>query len=194
MVANKLIVITGLDGAGKNFVAKHLHALDSHSSLIVTPTTFFLPCRNLIDSIALTVPSAHYYFYLASVIHASAQIEEMLKKGNVYCVRYLIDTVVYHKALGLPVELEYETKTYKIRRPDLTVFLSVEESVRQERLKSRYKTTLANQIASAERFREAILREYLRLRDYFVIVDNSRRSINDVIAEIREHISKLEGK
>jgi thymidylate kinase len=194
MVANKLIVITGLDGAGKNFVAKHLHALDSHSSLIVTPTTFFLPCRNLIDSIALTVPSAHYYFYLASVIHASAQIEEMLKKGNVYCVRYLIDTVVYHKALGLPVELEYETKTYKMRRPDLTVFLSVEESVRQERLKSRYKTTLANQIASAERFREAILREYLRLRDYFVIVDNSRRSINDVIAEIREHISKLEGK
>ena len=104
----KLIVITGLDGSGTTTLARNLHELDKGSHLLRTPDFPFDQGRELIDSLVREKSQpAHYLYYLSSVIHASARIEEMLKTGNVYCVRYLIDTVVSHRVAGLDVDMIY---------------------------------------------------------------------------------------
>jgi len=101
----KFIVLTGIDGAGKDFIANHLSLVDPGSFYMRTPTFPFDEIRNKVDAFTLQYPEAHYYFYLSSVIHASKIISEKLVNGNVYCSRYLIDTVVYHRAIGLSVAL-----------------------------------------------------------------------------------------
>src|SRR5689334_7241037 len=111
-----LVVIAGLDGVGKDFIAERLHDTDSGSTLLKTPTNPFASIRADLDGMARSAPAARYAFYLASVIHASDLIMRALPHGNVYCVRYLIDTVVYHRALGLTVPFAYDTDWYQLRR------------------------------------------------------------------------------
>ncbi len=105
----KLIVLTGLDGSGTSSVAEELHKLDATSSItnsIVSPYTI---CRDQINKVVGEIsPAAHYLFYLSATVYTSCLIKNQLKKGNVYCVRYLVDTVVSHRVAGLHVNLEYE--------------------------------------------------------------------------------------
>ncbi|MFC1879316.1 hypothetical protein ACFLZW_05330 [Chloroflexota bacterium] len=189
MISKKFVVLTGIDGSGKDYVAQHLHKFDPHSSLMSTPTPPFLPSRSEIDSFALSIPATHYFFYLASIIHASEIIKQKLDYGNVYCGRYLIDTVVYHRAMGLLVELEYETHLYKIKRPDTTIFLEIDdEQVRQERLNKRGKFTIGDKLVNDEQLRNAIKKEYESLSNNYIKVDNCGRNIQDVVTEIQELI------
>ena len=185
----KFIVLTGLDGSGKDFVATHLQTGDTPSVLLSTPTEPFIPVRSEIDALLYKSPSLHYFFYLASVIHASTLVDEYINNGNVYCVRYLIDTVVYHRAMGIPVSLEYETSLYKIRRPDLIVFLSIDdEEMRQQRLANRGKFTVGDRLVNNDEFRNRLANEYNKLEEHFVVVNNCNRDIKDVASEIQSLI------
>lgn len=184
---HKFVVITGIDGAGKNYVAEHLHQADQGSHLIETPTPIYVPIRGEIDKRALQNPAAHYLFYLSSVVDASQGVKNLLQTGTVYCVRYLLDTVVYHRAMGLPVKLIYETGIYQIVRPDLTIFLTVSsEDVRQNRLATRGKFTAGDKIVNQVDLRQRILSEYQRFASEYVKVDNTNRSIGEVVAEIQK--------
>jgi len=186
MTSSKFVVLTGLDGSGKDFVAENLKNVDPTASLISTPTPPFQPSRLAVDGFALVIPAAHYYFYLASIIHASTLIVESLKHGNVYCGRYLIDTVVYHRAMGLAVNLEYDTPIYHIRKPDLTVFLEIsDERIRQERIEKRGKRSIGDTYVDKKQFRNSLIKEYEKLSEHFVIVNNTNRKIQDVVDEIR---------
>jgi len=189
MKNNKLIVVTGIDGSGKDFVAEHLHLSEPKSTLLTSPSEPFLLSRLGVDSFALKIPAAHYFFYLAGNIHTSYMAEKALNKGHVFCVRYLIDTVVYHRAMGLDVKLEYETALYKIRKPDLVIFLYVDnESVRQSRLSTRGKITIGDEIVNNSLFRESLIKEYLSFADEMIIVNNTDKGITDVIAEIKAYL------
>ena len=131
----KLVVITGLDGSGTTTLAQKLHDLDKGSHLLRTPDYPFELVRKHIDGIVrMESQPAHYLYYLSSVVHASTRIKEMLKSGNVYCVRYLIDTVVSHRVAGLDIDIEYEGGFYNVQKPDLTIFISVNEDIRQKRI------------------------------------------------------------
>jgi thymidylate kinase len=169
----KLIVITGLDGSGTSSLAERLSYKDPGSHLMRTPSAPFDICREVIDTqVRCGSQAAHYLFYLSSVIFASTQIEELLKTGNVYCVRYLIDTVVSHRVAGLNVDLAYEGDFYSIRRPDLTLFISINEQARQNRITSRGKGVL-DRILDDDSIRLKFHEEFSRLSDQFVVVDNS---------------------
>lgn len=137
-----LIIITGLDGSGTSTIAERLHKLDQGSFLFHTPSKEFSD-RSLIDTnVRDTSQLAHYYYYLSSVIFMSDYIKKNIdfKTQNVYCVRYLIDTVVSHQAAGLDVSLDYDA--YGILKPDMTIFVSLDENIRQERISKRGKSHL----------------------------------------------------
>lgn len=190
MVNPKFIVITGIDGAGKDYVTQQIQKYDPDSTIIKTPTEPFIPARLNIDECALETPASHYFFYLASVIHASCMVEKRLARGNVYCVRYLLDTVVYHRAMGLPIDLDYETPLYRIRRPDLTFLLTIfDERIRQRRLHDRHCITPGDLIVNDRSLREAILAEYARFADQLIPIDNSQRDVDDVAGDIWRIIS-----
>lgn len=186
----KLVVLTGLDGSGTSSIARYLHASEPGSKILEGLPAPFTLFRDSIDrSVRAASPAAHYLFYLSAMIYASTLVEEMMLNcnGNIYCVRYLIDTVVSHRVAGLPVTLEYETELYRIRKPDLTIFLSVNESIRQSRLKARGKSYL-DKVLDDDNIRDRFLKEFDKFSDQFVVVDNSERFLEEVVTEIRRYL------
>lgn len=182
----KLIVLTGLDGSGTSSVAEELHRLDLTSSLFNSIGHPYTIGRSEIDkAVRDESPAAHYLFYLSAVVYSSHLITKKLGRGNVYCVRYLIDTVVSHRVAGLDVELVYETDSYKIRRPDSIIFLDIDESLRQERITKRGKGYL-DQKLDDEKFKSRFLDEFQRLSDCFVTVKVLNRSVPQIAEEIRQ--------
>jgi thymidylate kinase len=188
----KLIVITGLDGSGTSTIANHLHELDPGSLLIKNPVEPFLHCRDQIDCLVRDLsPSSHFFYYLASNIYASRIIDKHISDTgcNVYSVRYFIDTVVSHRALGIPVQFNYKTEVYEIRKPDLTFFLTIDEAVRQERLRDREKSYLDRALDDSN-FRQKLLYEFSKLSEHFIQIDNSNKAVDDLLGEIREYINQ----
>ena len=124
------IVITGLDGSGTSTVAENLHKMDEGSLLVRTPSIEYANREYIDNEVRQTSQIAHYLYYLSSVVYISEKIKRAFdyKNKNVYCVRYLIDTVVSHNSAGLNVELEYEK--YGILKPDLTIFIKLNEETR----------------------------------------------------------------
>lgn len=145
------IVITGLDGSGTSTVAEALNKLDEGSFLLKTPSSEYAS-RNLIDkNVRDTSQLAHYLYYLSSVVYMSDYIKKNCDytKNNVYCVRYLIDTVVSHQVAGLDVKLDYES--LNILKPDKTIFVGIDENIRQERITKRGKSILDKVLDNSEK-------------------------------------------
>lgn len=170
------VVITGLDGSGTSSLAAALCERDPHGVLVRTPSGPFEEGRNLFDTdkVRTVSHSAHYLFYLASVVYASVTINKLLATHhNVYCVRYLIDTVVSHRANGVNAELEYETKEYSIRKPDVTLFLDIDEHIRQDRITFRGKSDL-DKVLDKDSMRGRFIAEFNRYSHIFHKLNNSQ--------------------
>lgn len=179
----KLIVITGLDGSGTTSLAEALSARDPGSVVFKTPSSPYDAMRKAIDEqVREESQAAHYLFYLSSVVYASTQIEILLKTGNVYCVRYLIDTVVSHRAAGLNVELVYANDLYKIKAPDLTILLQLDESIRQSRITVRGKGVL-DKLLDDETLRSRFNKEFQRYQDQYEIVKNNSENIGQAVED-----------
>lgn len=189
-MTGKLIVITGLDGSGTSSLAAELSARDPGSHLFRTPNSPFDACREIIDEqVRDKSQAAHYLFYLSSVVFASTQIEEMLKTGNVYCVRYLIDTVISHRAAGLNVDLTYEGEFYSVKKPDLTIMIGISEQVRQERISARAggKGFLDKLLDDDER-RARFNQEFERLADHYVTIENDGSTLEVALTAAMQHM------
>lgn len=185
---NQLFVITGLDGSGTSTVARTLHSLDPFSLYLQTPTELFAPIREQLDRELRTYSKeAHYHFYLSSVIHASKLIQEHLPKGNVYCVRYLMDTVVSHRVAGMEIDLLYETKTYSIIPPSHTFFLDLPEEKRQRRICERGKGFL-DSFLDQDSFRHQFLSEFNFFEDQIHKISNATEEPMHAVDAIRSVI------
>jgi thymidylate kinase len=189
-MSGKLIVITGLDGSGTSSLAEQLSARDPGSRVVRTPDSPFDACREVIDlQVRHKSQAAHYLFYLSSVVFASTEIEELLKTGNVYCVRYLIDTVVSHRAAGLNVDLNYDSEFYSIKKPDLTIMIGIDEQVRQERISARVggKGFLDKLLDDDER-RARFHQEFERLAHHYVTIENDASNIEVALTAAMQHM------
>ncbi len=185
-MTGKLVVITGLDGTGTSSLAERLCAMDPNGVTFRTPSAVFSKVRPDIDDIVREESqAAHYLFYLAAVVHAGVELKEKLKHHNVYCTRYLIDTVVSHRVNGVPAELEYETALYSIPRPTITLLVEVRERERQRRLDGRGRSAL-DRLLDEEDYRTSFLREFERFSDQFKRIDNTSNDIDATAASAAE--------
>lgn len=158
-----------------------LASRDPCSHLFKTPFGPYDLIRDQFDrEVRTESQAAHYFFYLSNVIFASKKIEKLLKNGNVYCSRYLIDTVVSHRAAGLNVDLEYENSLYSIRKPDLTIFMNLDEDSRQKRITLRGKSQL-DKVLDDDETRDRFLQEFNRLSEHFVVIDNDESGIDGAV-------------
>jgi thymidylate kinase len=171
---HRLIVITGLDGTGTSTAGEHL-AASLGARLIHTPAEPFRQVRGPIDRGPRDeCPAAHYLFYLAALAHADATlIRPSLERGDVVCVRHLVDTVVSHRAAGLPVEVDYETPLFALRRPDRIFLLTVEEAVRRQRMAGRERCDHLDRALENEGLRGRFLEEFARLSGMLTRVDTT---------------------
>lgn len=181
------IVITGLDGSGTSSVAELLHSMDKNSIITRTPSFEYSNREQVDNSVREVSQMAHYLYYLSSVVYESDKIKSNgnYKENNVYCVRYLIDTVVSHSVAGLDVKLDYET--YDILKPDLTIFVKLNEEIRQKRITERGKSIL-DKVLDDSKKREQFNKKF----DYFLSLENGPIIVfNNDSTDIQKSVKEL---
>ncbi|MGF1832612.1 dTMP kinase [Photobacterium sanguinicancri] len=189
-MAGKFIVITGLDGSGTTSIGKTLAEMDKDGYYLQTPEGLFSEFREQFTQELREIhPEAHYLYYLTSVVKASNDIKKKLKTHNVYCVRYLIDTVVSHRTMGLDVDLNYNLGFTSIVKPDLTLFIDINEDVRQQRITERGKSILDKTLDDTD-FRQRFKAQFKRLASHYSIVDNST-TLDDCLSSAKWEIDKI---
>lgn len=164
---NLFIAIEGLSGVGKSTVVRIL-ARKLRAKLYKTPSGAFAEARAAIDR-SNPVPLSRFYFYLASIVQASEEIEKLLHKSDVVCDRYFLTTYCYHKALTsrtFPL-----LQSARVANPDFTFLIICKEKTRHKRLKQRgfsFNDTQERRLRIDQRF----LKEY---RNFHPIeIDNNR--------------------
>lgn len=189
-MAGNFIVITGLDGSGTTSIGKALAEMDNEGYYLQTPEGVFSENRmQFTQELRGNYPDAHYLYYLTSVVKASNDIKEKLKTQNVYCVRYLIDTIVSHRAMGLDVDLDYDLGFTCIAKPDLTLFIDIDEGARQQRITERGKSILDKTLDDTG-FRMRFKSQFSRLSSHFTIVDNSA-TLDSCLFKAKQEVDKL---
>ncbi|WP_312382400.1 hypothetical protein [Atlantibacter subterraneus] len=189
-MSGKLIVITGLDGSGTTSVAKSLAEKDPDGLFMHTPNGIFSQIRKGFDGeFRIEHPEAHYLFYLAAVVAASDEIKEHLKFHNVYCVRYLVDTVVSHRVAGVNVQLNYDLGFSTIAIPDITFFIRLNEALRQNRIEIRGKSTL-DKVLDVDSVRAAFLHEFRQVCPEMIYIDNDH-TVESCVDAMLSHLNAL---
>lgn len=185
------IVITGLDGSGTSTIAKELSKKDQNSILLKTPSAEYSD-RDLIDkNIRPYSRTAHFLYYLSSTVYMSDYIKENFdyKNNNIYCVRYLIDTVVSNRVGGVDVDLNYNIYGNELLQPDVTIFVSLDEKVRQTRITNRGKSIL-DKVLDDDETRNKFLEQFkILLPADTIFVDNSlplEENIEAIYLEIKK--------
>ncbi len=187
-----IIVITGLDGSGTSSIAKRLHELDKDSYLFKTPDPMFINRKQIDDVVRDESVTASMLFYLASNVYLSDYIKNNCdyKNKNVYIVRYLIDTVVSNRVAGIDMKLDYNVFGNELLKPDITLFVSVSENIRQERLEKRGKDSL-DKILDIEHKRLEFISEFKsNLIPSETIYVSNDGDLDDTVNEIFDKINE----
>ena len=135
------IVFEGLDGSGKSTSAKDLaRRLDAR--FMTTPSPVVREFRDELIASFDGCQEACQLFYLATLFSAAEEIKRLLAGGtSVVLDRYFLSTQAYAAFRGS--RLHMDSLSSLLPPADLTVFLDVPLSLRQERLKTRA-TSLAD--------------------------------------------------
>lgn len=185
------IVITGLDGSGTSTIAKELSKKDQNSILLKTPSAEYSDRDSIDKNIRPYSRTAHFLYYLSSTVYMSDYIKENFdyKNNNIYCVRYLIDTVVSNRVGGVDVDLNYNIYGNELLQPDVTIFVSLDEKVRQTRITNRGKSIL-DKVLDDDETRNKFLEQFRNLLPADTIfVDNSlplEENIEAIYSEIKK--------
>ena len=161
--------------------------MDKNSFVTRTPSFEYSNREQIDDTVREVSQMAHYLYYLSSVVYESNKIKSNgnYKENNVYCVRYLIDTVVSHSVAGLNVKLDYET--YDILKPDLTILVKLNEETRQRRITERGKSIL-DKVLDDHKKRE----EFNRKFDYFLSSENGPTIVfNNDSTDVQKSVKEL---
>jgi len=180
--AHQFIVLEGISGSGKTELGKLL-AQQIFGQYYTTPPEAFCISRKEIDENATL--EARFWFYLASVVQASCEIDKILETQNVVCDKYILSTICYHRAMGLDVKIP---KGVTSLNPDHTFLVYCDNDVRLKRLRaSRGPITNKEKYALRQQMEQRCL---IELRGYIQReIDNTRdgpqHAVDQILAAIR---------
>ena len=157
----KMIVLEALDGVGKTTLGQRLATrlngvfLNTPGTTLRTLSPQILPCLAH-DQTAISL------FYAASVLAVGHQAKRLVEDGtSVVIDRYWLSTISYARARG--VDIDFRSIEESIPQPDVTIALTLNESVRQKRLIERG-FSLADRETMEPQFRQTVWKEMIRKR------------------------------
>jgi thymidylate kinase len=196
-VRKDFFVLEGVDAAGKSSVGKLL-AERIGSAYVKTPGEQYKAIRAHIDN--GTPKETKFFFYLATVMDASAEIGRALETQPVVCDRYIWSTLIPHSAyhgddLG-ELERVWQPFSNRIAQPTNTILLTVSEDEQSARMMA--DRDMANLSASdrhsmnpEKRRRVKDLYETIAKRDGWLVVDTTGRNADEVAQEIIDYQGRL---
>lgn len=175
---NLFVVVEGLDGTGKTASSKRL-AERLSAFYYGTPPEEFYSVRKWIDCEVST--ETRFIFYLTALVFAGEEIKELLKHGSVVCDRFVLSTIAYHRALGLPTKFLEAVDMVSLPTPTITFYLDCEENERLRRIGQRgANATDLEHIRVADRIR----REFERAD--VVKIDTTYMDVDGVVDRMLE--------
>ncbi len=130
-------------------------------------------------------------YYLMASIHDSEKAKKLLWIWkNVLTDRYIFSTLAYHRAMWSNFASSIELEKLDILRPDLTIYLDVDEKERFERLNLRWDLSATDKHLENDReLLNRVLLEYERMSSSMVRVDTTKKSIEEVFAEVLDNVN-----
>ncbi|KAJ3654796.1 hypothetical protein Zmor_013959 [Zophobas morio] len=192
-----LVVLEGLDGCGKSTVSKKL-ASKLQAERWCTPPESIKNIRHLFDEHAVLRTA---YYALGNYI-AALECSILLKKQPVIMDRYWHSTSAYAIAQAVndfpgEVEIPPEGDTFyhwpnDLLKPNLVLFLDVNEDNRIQRLSRRTEITLQeNLLRNSQQFRDNIILAYKNMVSPQAIFVDSNLKMNKVIAAINDKLQDV---
>ena len=188
---NTFIAVEGIDGAGKTTVC-HLLAEKLGARQYKTPSSPFANTRARIDDTVNL--HSRFYYYLASVFHASAEIEDLLKHSSVVCDRYILSTVCFHKAADSSLAY-FDDRNLPLLQPDVTFFLNADYDTRIERIASRENMPIhavKQQVLHGAAYQEQVKAEFQKY-PHLIWIDTGTQSPEAVVDTIVQFITPATG-
>ena len=169
------IVIEGLDGTGKSTLAVKL-AERLPAVCLRTPPDELQNIRETIDNTYCECGIATQLFYGSTVAYISDKIRSFISRGQSVVVdRYWLSTHVYARCRNDSVDLSVMVP--KLQKPHMTVWLDLDDGVRQQRMQKRGKITDADRasIQHHKKLREIYQQAFsLPLAGYVFEIDTGK--------------------
>ncbi len=188
---NIFIAIEGIDGAGKTTVC-HLLGERLSATQYKTPSSPFADTRARIDERVNF--HSRFYYYLASVFHASAEIATLLKDSSVVCDRYILSTVCFHKAADASLAY-FDDSSLPLLQPDVTFFLNADYDTRIKRIASRENMPIhavKQQMLHDAAYQEQVKAEFQKY-PHLIWIDTGSLAPEAVVDNIVQTINPAEG-
>lgn len=193
-----LIVVEGIDGAGKSTQARLLydylcqHAIDAVFSREPTDSVFGKKIRSLaIEGRESLEPEEEYQLFVEDrKLHVANVIKPALKAGKVVILdRYYYSTMAYQGALGLdPQQIRMDNEAFS-PPPDLAVIIDIPVDEGLRRIRSRQDG--APDLFEKEQYLEKVARIFTELDDNIIFRVDGRASLQDVHKAIRDRVDPL---
>jgi len=185
---NKLIVFEGIDGVGKTTLSKLLQ------KKLVKAGYNIVRYENIEDKnggfnkikpfIKTKVPiNSSLFFYIASALYKSQQIEKLLKHNWVICDRYIYSTYAYHTIRNANMSLIPDIKKIPIRLPDFVFLIKVDDDIRLQRAKTRSDNNIHDGKAKTKNNIVGRMEKELELFKP-IIIDNSGPNVFNALKKI----------
>jgi len=180
------IVIEGLDGVGKTTIGKSL-SRRLHAKLVKTPPESMHLFHKFFQK--RSPSNLSFLFYFFSVMIVSLKIRLNIKKNSFICVRYLNSTLAYHYSFNY--DLQIRKFSFLIKKPDLQIFLILNENERKKRLKFRNKQSNIDLLTTISGVRKKILYKYYKNIHGVTIIDTTNKSVQEIVNIIIYEITNI---
>jgi len=189
----KLVVLEGIDGAGKTSIAYKLLE-DIEKSKYQALYTYEPYNTRYVEILKNEYSSFRSAFldaltYAADrLLHIEMVIEPAIREGKiVLCDRYYYSSAAYQGAMGAPIDWILEINRFAMR-PDIAIYLDIDPGLglkRRKGLSSRFPEY--EQLEILEKVRQNYL--YLVDKGLLIMVDASR-SFNEVYRDVKELVAE----
>jgi dTMP kinase len=182
------IVLEGLDGSGKTTICRLL-SQKMNCEMYKTPSSPFDIIRKHIDDYATT--RSRFFFYIASVVHASEEIKQILLRNHVVCDRYIYSTISYHCAMDKSI-LCFDISQLNIEMPDIVFYLKAPYLERMGRISKREGLSLEQTAIdqSNNMLFQSMIEKYFKRLVNAVEIDTGEMSIDDCVNNIYKIIER----
>ncbi|KKS44662.1 MAG: hypothetical protein UV08_C0017G0003 [Parcubacteria group bacterium GW2011_GWA2_42_18] len=179
------ICFEGINYAGKTSVAKMVGA---QMGVLYGPR---ISIRHVKEEAEIHKNPDHlerFAFFVEEIAARSEKVRQILVRKHVILDRYLLSVFAYHNVL-VGRHLEEETDFSKIERPDLTLLLTVDESMLRNRMTM---CPPRHQYESDPMFLLRVQKEFLRLADkgMSIVIDTSVLTAEETTRIVTEELGK----
>lgn len=132
------ISIEGVDGSGKSTITKLL-ANKLNGIAISTPPDIMKSIRSEFDSNKSR--KAKYYFYISGLYLLDESLRQLMKESHVICDRHIHSTLAYQFPDDELFPTDIRNLFPDLQKPEKTIFLTTDQTVRKARILSREKSS-----------------------------------------------------